>query len=84
MQVENVARTRFNSKRFSWSGMTPVWLSDTRCPLYVLYGEHDAAAYPSIQTRLDKCREARPDGRQLIVPACGHWVMYEKPDVQNA
>ncbi|MGI9423589.1 MAG: alpha/beta fold hydrolase [Hyphomicrobiaceae bacterium] len=84
MQAENVARTRFNSRRFSWSGMTPVWLSQTDCPLYVMYGEHDAAAYPSIQGRLDQCREARPDGQQHIVPECGHWVMYERPDVQNA
>ena len=83
-QVENVARTRWNSRKFSWSGMTPTWLSQATCPLKVIYGEHDASAFPSVQDRIDQCLAARPDGKSLIIPDCGHWAMYEAPERINA
>ncbi len=84
MQVENVARTRWNSRKFSWSGMTPTWLSKATCPLKVIYGEHDAAAFPSVQSRIDLCLAASKNGDSLIIEDCGHWAMYEAPERINA
>ncbi len=83
MQVENVARTRWNSRKFSWSGMTPNWLAEATCPLKIIYGEHDASAFPSIEDRIDQCLAARPDGQSLIIKDCGHWAMYEAADRIN-
>ncbi len=82
-QVANVARTRFNSRRFSWSGMTPAWLGETRCPATIIYGVHDASAHPSVDHRIALCRAAKPDAQTVLIPDCGHWAMYEAPDVVN-
>ncbi len=54
------------------------------CPVQVIYGEHDAAAIPTIATRFEMCRATRPDLETHVIPACGHWAMYEAPEVVNA
>lgn len=83
MQIANVARTRFDSRRISWSGATPDFLAATTCPINIIYGEHDASAFPSIEERVRRCREARPDARHIRLEDCGHWAMYEAPDRIN-
>jgi 2-hydroxy-6-oxonona-2,4-dienedioate hydrolase len=83
-QVENVARTRFNSRRFSWSGLTPTWLGEASCPVSIIYGEHDASAYPSVADRVAQCRASRPDAKHVLIRDCGHWAMYEAPETVNA
>lgn len=84
MQFRNVERTRFDSRRLSWSSDTPRLIGELNCPVKVIYGEHDAAAIPSIAERFAMCRATRPDVETHIIPACGHWAMYEAPDVVNA
>jgi pimeloyl-ACP methyl ester carboxylesterase len=84
MQFRNVERTRFDSRRLSWAGDTPRLIGELTCPVKVIYGEHDAAAIPSIAIRFEMCRAARPDIQTQIIPACGHWAMYEAPEVVNA
>jgi 2-hydroxy-6-oxonona-2,4-dienedioate hydrolase len=83
MQHRNVARTRFDSRRLSWADGTPALIGRLSCPVLVVYGEHDAAAIPPIDERIARCRAARPDLESRIVPDCGHWAMYEAPDVVN-
>jgi len=84
MQFRNVERTRFDSRRLSWAGDTPRLIGELACPVKVIYGEHDAAAIPSIAERFAMCRATRPDVQTHIIPACGHWAMYEAPDTVNA
>lgn len=83
MQHRNVARTRFDSRRLSWVGGTPELIGRLRCPVLVVYGEHDAAAIPPVPERIARCRAARPDVETHIIPACGHWAMYEAPEAVN-
>lgn len=80
MQHRNVACTRFDSRRLSWADGTPELIGRLACPVLVVYGEHDAAAIPPIAERIRRCRAARPDLEAHIIPACGHWAMYEAPD----
>jgi pimeloyl-ACP methyl ester carboxylesterase len=84
MQYRNVERTRFDSRRLSWAGDTPRLVGELTCPVKVIYGEHDAAAIPSIAERFAMCRALRPDLETHVIPACGHWAMYEDPDTVNA
>jgi pimeloyl-ACP methyl ester carboxylesterase len=84
MQFRNVERTRFDSRRLSWADDTPRLIGELSCPVKVIYGEHDAAAIPSIAERFEMCRATRPDVQTHIIPACGHWAMYETPDTVNA
>ncbi len=84
MQFRNVERTRFDSRRLSWAGDTPRLIGALTCPVKVIYGEHDAAAIPVIAERFEMCRATRPDIETQVIPACGHWAMYEAPEVVNA
>jgi pimeloyl-ACP methyl ester carboxylesterase len=83
MQFRNVERTRFDSRRLSWAGDTPRLIGELTCPVKVIYGEHDAAAIPSIEERFAMCRAARPEVETHVIPACGHWAMYETPAIVN-
>jgi pimeloyl-ACP methyl ester carboxylesterase len=84
MQFRNIERTRFDSRRLSWAGDTPRLIGELTCPVKVIYGEHDVAAIPSIANRFEMCRATRPDIETHIIPACGHWAMYEAPETVNA
>lgn len=84
MQLRNVERTRFDSRRLSWAGDTPRLIGELTCPVMVVYGEHDAAAIPSIAERFAVCRTARPDVETQVIADCGHWAMYEAPETVNA
>jgi len=84
MQFRNVERTRFDSRRLSWSADTPGLIGRLTCPVKVIFGEHDAAAIPPIPERFAMCRATRPDVETHVIPACGHWAMYEAPETVNA
>lgn len=84
MQFRNVERTRFDSRRLSWSADTPALIGDLTCPVAVIYGEHDAAAVPPIEHRFALCHAVRHDVETHVIPGCGHWAMYEAPEALNA
>jgi len=84
MQFRNVERTRFDSRRLSWSADTPGLIARLTCPVKVIFGAHDAAAIPPIPERFEMCRAARPDVETHVIPASGHWAMYETPEAVNA
>lgn len=83
MQTRNVERTRFDSRRLSWADGTPACVGKLNCPVMIVYGEHDAACIPPIPERLARCHAVKPDLVSHIIPACGHWAMYEAPDTVN-
>ena len=83
MQIQNVARTRFDSRRLSWADGTPDLIGQATCPVMIVYGEHDAAAIPPITQRVARCLATRPDAAIRILPDCGHWAMYEAPETVN-
>lgn len=83
MQVRNVARTRFDSRKLSWINGTPERVGKLSAPVCIIYGEHDAASIPPIEERFRLCRAAKPDVQTHLIPACGHWAMYEAPDTLN-
>jgi pimeloyl-ACP methyl ester carboxylesterase len=83
MQLRNVGCTRFDSRRLSWTDGTPELIGRLSCPVLVVYGEHDAAAIPPVDERIELCRATRPDVEAHIIPHCGHWAMYEAPEAVN-
>ena len=83
IQIENVARTRFDSRRFSRAGRMAEFLSQAPCPVRMIYGDHDVSVFPSIEHRLEQTREARPDTDVVIIPGTGHWSQFETPEPIN-
>lgn len=80
LQAENVANTRFDSRRLSWSGRMPEFMAAVGCPVKMIYGAHDRSAYPSIHARLTQCLDVKPGIETQVFEACGHWTMYEAPE----
>lgn len=83
MQAANVDRTRFDSRPFSWSSGTPMFLAEATCPLQVIYGSHDTSVGDDLEYRIETCVEVVPDAEVEMLPDCGHWAMYEAPDLIN-
>lgn len=84
LQTENTDRSRFNSPQFARSTLVLDGISRVRTPLYVIYGEFDAPAYPNFAVREERLRSVRPDMRFELVAGGGHWLQYELPDEFNA
>lgn len=83
LQTQNTNRSRFNSPQFARSSLVLEGLAKLTAPLYVMYGEFDAPAYPNFEIREQRLREIRPDMTFEIIPGGGHWLQYELPDVFN-
>ncbi|HKI74966.1 MAG TPA: alpha/beta hydrolase [Pseudomonadales bacterium] len=83
LQTENTNRSRFNSPQFARSSLVLDGLRQVSAPLYVVYGEFDAPAYPNFEIREQRLREVRPDLTFEIIDGGGHWVQYELADVFN-
>lgn len=83
IQRENAARTRYDSRRFSFGTHTRDSLPFFKCPVMGIFGELDNFAWPSIWAKVTPCRSIKPDMRIEIVPRAGHWVQYEAADEVN-
>lgn len=83
MQLANIERTRFDSRRISLKATILDDLRAITAPVQMIWGEADKLAYPSIESRAESCREVRPDIRVDIVPGGGHWVQYEQAAAVN-
>lgn len=84
LQTENTRRSRFNSPQFARSNLVLDGLARVTVPLYVVYGEFDAPAYPDFTVREERLRKVRPDMRFEIIAGGGHWLQYELPVEFNA
>ena len=83
LQTENTRRARFRSPQFAIGSYVLDGVKASSAPLFVLYGEFDAAAYPNIDARHEKLRRLRPDVRFEVLPENGHWLQYESADSFN-
>lgn len=83
IQRRNAARTRYDSRRFSYGTFTRDSIALIEAPIMAILGELDNFAWPSIHSRVIPCRSLRPDMRIEIVPNAGHWVQYEAAAAVN-
>jgi len=84
IQRDNAARTRYDSRRFSFGTHTRDSLPFFKCPVMGVFGELDNFAWPSIWSKVIPCRSIKPDMRIEIVSRAGHWVQYEAAAEVNA
>jgi 2-hydroxy-6-oxonona-2,4-dienedioate hydrolase len=83
MQLTNIDRTRFDSRRISLKATLLDDLAHIAAPVQLIWGAADKLAYPSVQSRADSCRAIRADIRIVMVPDGGHWIQYEQADAVN-
>jgi 2-hydroxy-6-oxonona-2,4-dienedioate hydrolase len=83
MQLANIDRTRFDSRRISLKATLLDDLAHITAPVQLIWGTADKLAYPSVQSRADSCREMRADIRIVLVPDGGHWIQYEQAVAVN-
>jgi pimeloyl-ACP methyl ester carboxylesterase len=84
IQDMNTTRARFSSPQYARATLVIEGLTGTSTPLFVIYGEYDAPAYPDLDARRDVFESIRPDARFEIVDNAGHWLQYEQSDIFNA
>ena len=84
LQDLNTNRARFSSPKYARARLVIDGFTGTSTPLYVIYGEYDAPAYPDLEARRAVFQSIRPDVRFEIVENAGHWLQYEQPDVFNS
>lgn len=81
--IARVRRDRLPRRRLSATDALAQLLPQLPCPVWAIYGEHDAL-YP---TRLDMVQalfEQNASGTMVRIAAAGHWVMHEQPTALNA
>lgn len=78
IQAEGFARSRFDNRPLSRSGVMPGLLAKMRCPIHLVFGAQDRMIHPSAAARAALCLETRPDARVDLVERGGHWVAYER------
>ena len=83
IQDMNTTRARFSSPQYARATLVIDGLTGTSTPLFVIYGEYDAPAYPDLDARREIFQSVRPDVRFEIVENAGHWLQYEQSDVFN-
>ncbi len=83
IQDMNTSRARFSSPKYARQTLVIDGLADTSTPLYVIYGEYDAPAYPELEARRAVFKSIRPDTVFELVENAGHWLQYECPDLFN-
>ncbi len=83
LQDMNTSKARFKSPQYATSSLVVDGLRGSTMPLYVIYGDHDAPAYPGLELRREIFKEIRPDVRFELVQDAGHWLQYEESDLFN-
>ncbi|MEM8768604.1 MAG: alpha/beta hydrolase [Pseudomonadota bacterium] len=83
LQDLNTTRARFSSPQYARQTMVLDGLTGSSVPLYVIYGEFDAPAYPDLEARRKVFGSIRPDARFEIVENAGHWLQYEQSEGFN-
>lgn len=83
LHARNIDTTRFDSRRISQLDRLTEDLPLVAAPVQLVWGERDRLAYPSVAHRAALCQAARPDLTLHVLPATGHWVQHEQPEVVN-
>ncbi|GAY22222.1 alpha/beta fold hydrolase [Sphingobium fuliginis] len=84
LQIDNVRRARFPSRRISWQDRIDSDLAQIDCPIQFIWGLGDRMATPSVPARGERVRAAKPASRVDLIPGGGHWIQYESADAFNA
>ncbi|OJU90246.1 MAG: alpha/beta hydrolase [Burkholderiales bacterium 66-5] len=80
LHAHNVARDRMQRRRLSNTDILARALRQVRCPVHVIYGEHDALYLERFDELQAAVRATGCDGRGFtLVPDAGHWAQYEQP-----
>jgi 2-hydroxy-6-oxonona-2,4-dienedioate hydrolase len=77
MQLSNIDRTRFDSRRISLRATLLDDLARIPAAVQMIWGTEDKLAHPSVQSRADACHAVRDDIKISFVPGGGHWIQYE-------
>jgi 2-hydroxy-6-oxonona-2,4-dienedioate hydrolase len=77
VQLSNIDRTRFDSRRISLRATLLDDLLRIPAPVQMIWGTEDKLAHPSVQSRANACRAVRDDIKISFVPGGGHWIQYE-------
>lgn len=80
---DNVARTRYDSRKVSWSDTQIRDLARIECPLQLIWGEGDVTAHPTLEGRVARCRAVVPGLRLDTIPGASHWAMYDSAATVN-
>ncbi len=85
MHGQNLARSRFNSRRLAVTNTLAETLPQISAKLVGIWGDRDATAggLDNIQARQDLFSAAQSEPRFHVLPGVGHWAMYEAPDLVN-
>jgi 2-hydroxy-6-oxonona-2,4-dienedioate hydrolase len=83
IQRENIARTRYDSRRFTGSTLTKEYLWRVHTRTLAIFGALDNLSYPSVYARITPLRCTKPDVEIELIPAKGHWIQYEAADQVN-
>ena len=82
LHVLNVERDRLPRRRLSHTDVLARALDAAACPVWAIYGEHDALYPGPMMAELAQAfaRHARDCRGLALVPGAGHWVMHERPE----
>ena len=83
IQEINTSKARFSSPQYARTTLLIEGVRNTTTSLFVIYGDHDAPAYPELDARRIIFAEARADVKFELVADAGHWLQYEKPETFN-
>lgn len=83
IQRENVARTRYDSRRFTGSTLTKEYLWRVHAPTLAIFGALDNLSHPSVYARIHPLRSTKPDVQLELIPNRGHWIQYEAAEEVN-
>jgi len=84
IQDWNASHARVNSLGFASSTLLLDALRRVRCPIAAIWGEHDHAAKPLLDSRIAAIHAVQPDAPVVVIPGAGHWVSHEAPAAFNA
>ena len=83
IQVENVRRTRFNSRKVSGGGTLLGDLAQLRCKIRLLWGERDDSKFRPAELLIGEIRRAVGALDLHRIPRAGHWSAYENAHEVN-
>ena len=81
LHIANLMRDRMPRRRLAHTDILARSLPRVRCPVFAIYGAHDALYKAWIHQLEDAFEAAAPDFRGLVlIPEAGHWVPFERPE----
>lgn len=80
----NVVRDRMKGRSLARTDALIRALRQAPCPVWAIYGEHDALYEGRMDEVRDVLRTARDFRGLTLIPGAGHWVQYEQAAAFNA